>query len=127
MRENRTYGSEGGEAKSLPYPYQGPRSSAPGLLTWGFSRQWLISVFHVVGFLMWRGRGLDGQRAPSSSWKPVFPAARGCQGAKLAGGDAHGAPLTAPSRRKSYEHEIEGAAVGRRSRDCADRVDFSVS
>ena len=22
MRENRTYGSEGGEAKSLPYPYQ---------------------------------------------------------------------------------------------------------
>ena len=23
MRENRLYGSEGGEAKSLPYPYQG--------------------------------------------------------------------------------------------------------
>jgi hypothetical protein len=22
MRENRTYGSEGGEAKNLPYPYQ---------------------------------------------------------------------------------------------------------
>ena len=22
MRENRTYGSEGGEAKSLPYPYR---------------------------------------------------------------------------------------------------------
>ena len=22
MRENRTYGSEGGEARSLPYPYQ---------------------------------------------------------------------------------------------------------
>ena len=54
----------------------------------------------------------------------VFPAARGCQGAKLAGGDAHGAPLTAPSRRKSYEHEIDGAAVGR---VCADRMDFSVS
>ena len=101
--------------------------AAPGLLTWGFSRQWLISVFHVVGFLIWRGRGLDGRRAPSSSWKPVFPAARGCQGAKLAGGDAHGAPLTAPSRRKSHEHEIEGAAVGRRWRDCADHVDFSVS
>src|ERR1700722_15150428 len=45
--------------------------------------------------------------------------------AKLAGGDAHGAPLTAPSRRKSYELESEGAAVGRRV--CADRVDFSVS
>ena len=42
---------------------QGPRAAAPGLLTWGFSRQWLISVFHVVGFLMWRGRGLDGQRS----------------------------------------------------------------
>lgn len=55
----------------------------------------------------------------------VFPAARGCQGAKLAGGDAHGAPLTAPSRRKCREHESEGAAVGRRV--CADRVDFSVS
>src|ERR1700688_1259441 len=53
---------------------------APGLLTWGFSRQWLISVFHVVGFLMWRGRGLDGRRAPSSSWKPVFPAARAARG-----------------------------------------------
>ena len=24
MRENRLYGSEGGEVKSLPYPYQGP-------------------------------------------------------------------------------------------------------
>ena len=23
MRENRLYGSEGGEVKSLPYPYQG--------------------------------------------------------------------------------------------------------
>jgi len=69
-------------------------------------------------------RDLDGRRAPSSSWKPVFPAARGCQGAKLAGGDAHGAPLTAPSRRKSYEHEIEGAAVGRRWRDCADQRGF---
>ena len=31
MRENRLYGSEGGEAKSLPYPYQGPHA-APGLL-----------------------------------------------------------------------------------------------
>src|ERR1700675_4503659 len=103
----------------------GRRQRNRGLLTWGFSRQWLISVFHVVGFLMWRGRGLDGQRAPSSSWKPVFPAARGCQGAKLARGDAHGAPLAAPSRRESYEHESDGAAVGRRV--CADRVDFSVS
>ena len=27
MRENRTYGSEGGEAKSLPYPYRKGRSS----------------------------------------------------------------------------------------------------
>ena len=83
--------------------------------------------FSCCGFFDVAERGLDGQRAPSSSWKPVFPAARGCQGAKLAGGDAHGAPLTAPSRRKSHEHEIEGAAVGRRWRDCADRVDFSVS
>jgi hypothetical protein len=71
-----------------------------------------------------RPGGLDGRRAPSNSWKPFFPAARGCQGAKLAEGDAHGAPLTALSRRKSYEHEIDGAAVGR---VCADRVDFSVS
>ena len=30
MRENRLYGSEGGEAKSLPYPYQGPQHEAPG-------------------------------------------------------------------------------------------------
>ena len=38
MRENRPYGSEGGKAKSLPYPYQGPRigglwiASSQGLL-----------------------------------------------------------------------------------------------
>ena len=32
MRENRLYGSEGGEAKSLPYPYQGPQYVASGLL-----------------------------------------------------------------------------------------------
>src|ERR1700723_676556 len=53
------------------------RAAAPGLLTWGFSRQWLISVFHVVGFLMWRGRGLDGRRAPSSSLETVFSVAGG--------------------------------------------------
>ena len=27
MRENRTCGSEGGEAQSLPYPYPGQRST----------------------------------------------------------------------------------------------------
>jgi hypothetical protein len=27
MRENRLYGSEGGEAKSLPYPYHGPAAA----------------------------------------------------------------------------------------------------
>ena len=27
MRENRTCGSEGGEAQSLPYPYPGRRAS----------------------------------------------------------------------------------------------------
>ena len=32
MRENRLYGSEGGEVKSLPYPYQGTQHAAPGLL-----------------------------------------------------------------------------------------------
>ena len=29
MRENRTYGSEGGEAKSLPYPYRRGRLGNP--------------------------------------------------------------------------------------------------
>ena len=29
MRENRLYGSEGGEVKSLPYPYQGAASRGP--------------------------------------------------------------------------------------------------
>ena len=28
MRENRLYGSEGGEVKSLPYPYQTPHHAA---------------------------------------------------------------------------------------------------
>ena len=31
MRENRTYGSEGGEAKSLPYPYRKLESSSLAL------------------------------------------------------------------------------------------------
>ena len=32
MRENRLYGSEGGEAKSLPYPYQTkPQLETPSL------------------------------------------------------------------------------------------------
>jgi hypothetical protein len=36
MRENRLYGSEGGEAQSLPYPYHGSAAAdlaAPRLLT----------------------------------------------------------------------------------------------
>ena len=41
MRENRPYGSEGGEAKSLPYPYQAPRnlsiSAMIGRLLAGFA------------------------------------------------------------------------------------------
>ena len=32
MRENRTCGSEGGEAQSLPYPYRRQRSDLPGAL-----------------------------------------------------------------------------------------------
>src|SRR5271166_3623592 len=39
-----------------------------------------------------------------------FPAARGGQGAKLAGGDARSAPLTVPSRRSPHDHEIDGAS-----------------
>ena len=35
MRENRPYGSEGGEAKSLPYPYQ---------RGWSFQGQNVITV-----------------------------------------------------------------------------------
>src|SRR5580692_1189441 len=71
--------------------------------------------------------GLGEQRAPSNSWELFFPAARGGQGAKLAGGDARNAPLTAPSRRKSCEHEIEGAAVGRRREFASTAWIFSVS
>ena len=83
--------------------------------------------FSCCGFFDVAEAGFGRAESAVELMEARFPAARGCQGAKLAGGDAHGAPLTAPSRRKSYEHEIEGAAVGRRWRDCADRVDFSVS
>src|ERR1700732_3524287 len=37
MRENRPYGSEGGEAKSLPYPYQAVVLSR--------ERRWTVSLF----------------------------------------------------------------------------------
>src|SRR6202041_3532214 len=93
--------------------YCGPWIAHMGILASGVDFS-----FSCCGFLMWRRRGLDGRRAPSSSWKPIFPAARGCQGAKLAGGDAPGAPLTGPSRRKAYELESEGAAVGGGWGDC---------
>src|SRR5580658_11156336 len=79
----------------------------------------------MLGFCCGGWAGFGRAESAVDLMEAVFPAARGCQGAKLAGGDAHGAPLTAPSRRKSPEHESEGAAVGRRV--CADRVDFSVS
>jgi len=32
MRENRLYGSEGGEAKSLPYPYHGSAAARPPIV-----------------------------------------------------------------------------------------------
>ena len=50
MRENRPYGSEGGEAKSLPYPYRGgPRQLASASSdncrgcgsTWVWSVRWV--------------------------------------------------------------------------------------
>ena len=34
MRENRTCGSEGGEAQSLPYPYPGLITTAPLLASY---------------------------------------------------------------------------------------------
>jgi len=42
------------------------------------------------------GGGLNAQRPPSVSWQPVFLAARGRQGAKLAGGDAQWRALDGP-------------------------------
>src|ERR1700687_3786993 len=83
MRENRPYGSEGGEAKSLPYPYLGwfdfnfqtaktyfafPRRGLLGLVQLEFFRdrsrdarpraQPLIIGFHLRPFCQfdWRGR-----------------------------------------------------------------------
>ena len=47
------------------------------------------------------GAGLSEPEGAVDLMGAPFPAAPGCQGAKLAGGDAHGAPLTARSRRKS--------------------------
>ena len=43
MRENRTCGSEGGEAQSLPYPYR--RDQAP-LLGWAYlPKGWPAATF----------------------------------------------------------------------------------
>src|SRR5271163_2677701 len=60
------------------------------LEAWNGIEPWLAPS--VIGF----GRGLDEQRAPSNSWEPFFPAARGGQGAKLAGGDAQWRALDGP-------------------------------
>jgi len=46
MRENRLYGSEGGEAKSLPYPYQGPHTTV-----------WVAGAAHVVALGLLRRKG----------------------------------------------------------------------
>ena len=40
MRENRTCGSEGGEAQSLPYPYPGGQRWRAGEL------KWLVGAFN---------------------------------------------------------------------------------
>ena len=72
--------------------------------------------FSCCGFFdVWRRRGLDGQRAQNQAHgSPFFRRLGAVKGAKLTPeAAAYGAPLTAPSRRKSHEHEIEGAAVGR--------------
>ena len=52
MRENRLYGSEGGEVKSLPYPYQGPQYDRLGCWCracrgpWIASSQGLLAMTH---------------------------------------------------------------------------------
>ena len=51
MRENRLYGSEGGEVKSLPYPYQGS-VAGPSLFSSALSG----------GGRMQRRRGLHDRR-----------------------------------------------------------------
>ena len=43
MRENRLYGSEGGEVKSLPYPYQGPQCDRLGCWRRACCGPWIAS------------------------------------------------------------------------------------
>jgi len=43
MRENRLYGSEGGEVKSLPYPYQGPQYDRLGCWRRACCGPWIAS------------------------------------------------------------------------------------
>ena len=43
MRENRLYGSEGGEVKSLPYPYQGPQYDRLGCWRPACCGPWIAS------------------------------------------------------------------------------------
>jgi len=43
MRENRLYGSEGGEVKSLPYPYQGPQHDRLGCWRRACCGPWIAS------------------------------------------------------------------------------------
>src|SRR5271165_6429319 len=54
--------------------------------------------------------GNETRRKRRRAHGSLFPAARGGQGAKLAGGDARSAPLTVPSRRSPHDHEIDGAS-----------------
>ena len=63
----------------------------------------------------WTGLAGWGMRCAGSGVElmevPIFPAARGGQGAKLAGGEARSSPLTAPSRQSAHDREIDAASV----------------
>ena len=51
MRENRTYGSEGGEAKGLPYPYRASWSKETSMTAYLISLSWA----GLIAIAVWEG------------------------------------------------------------------------
>src|SRR5277367_5897276 len=64
--------------------FHGAACCGPWIAHMGILASMVDFSFSCCGFFDGAGAGF---RRAESSWKPVFPAARGCQGAKLAGGD----------------------------------------
>ena len=128
-RASRAFWSIAGTTSHSVVAFQRPHPD-PGLRrrvgsAWGSLRQRLISVFHVVGFLDVAAAGFRRAESAVELRDALFPGGWGVsRGEARRRRRAWRAPLTAPEPPEVWTNRRSRARrVGRRWRDCADRVD----